>query len=334
MGMLIEGRWTDEERLTRDGAFVRAESGYGDEIAPEAAAAIAREPGRFHLIASLSCPWSHRTLLVRALKGLAPVLPLQIAGGPWLEGYPIAAGAPWQVPGVERCAVHVHELYTLSDPAYSGRATVPLLWDGAESRIVSNASANIMRVLDAVSPPHAADFTLVPADLRGRIDDLNAEIHDRLANAVYRAGLAERQGAYDAAVSDVFGMLDMLEARLADSRYLFGAAITESDWYLFAVLVRFDAVYNTHFKCTRRRLVDYPALWAYARDLFAWPGVAGTVDFTVIREGYYLNDGDHNPHGVLAEAPEADWHLPHGRSHLGTACLVRGTGSVVEAAPA
>ena len=138
MGMLIKGRWTDEDRFMREGAFVRAESGYGGEIPPETAAALAREPGRFLLVASLSCPWSHRTLLVRALKGLAPILPLRIAGGPRLEGYPVAAGAPWRVPGLDCSAVHVHELYTLSDPAYTGRATVPLLWDGAEGGIVSN----------------------------------------------------------------------------------------------------------------------------------------------------------------------------------------------------
>ena len=335
MGMLIEGRWTDEEHLIRDGAFVRAASGYGGEISEDVVAEIAREPGRFHLVASLSCPWSHRTIVVRALKGLKRQLPLRIAGGPRLEGYPVAAGAPWQVPGFKQSAVHVHELYTLSDPAYSGRATVPLLWDGTTGRIVSNASAKIMRALDAVAPPSLADdFTLVPAGLRCRIDQLNDQIHARLANGVYRAGLAERQGAYDDAVSDVFGMLDMLERRLADSRYLFGAVLTESDWHLFAVLVRFDAVYNTHFKCTRRRLVDYPNLWAYARDLFAWPDVFETVDFTVIREGYYLNDGDNNPHGILAEAPEADWHLPHGRSSLGPARLGRRTGSSVEIGPA
>lgn len=334
MGMLIDGRWSDEDRAIRAGAFVRGASRYAQDISPETVAAIGREPGRFHLIASVSCPWSHRTILVRALKGLAGVLPLRVAGGTRHEGYPVDGGAPWQVPGAGRTAVHVHELYAMSDPAYTGRATVPILWDGATGRIISNASAKIMRALDAVVPPRkTADFTLVPEHLGCRIDALNAQIHDRLANGVYRAGLAQCQSAYDDAVSDVFGMLDLLEVRLAESRYLFGNLISETDWHLFAVLVRFDAVYSTHFRCTRRRLVDYPNLWAYARDLFGWPGVAGTVDFTAIRDGYYLNDGDHNPHGILAEAPETDWHAPHGRSALGPARKAWRNGISVEDGP-
>ena len=334
MGMLIDGRWTEGERLTQAGAFVRKPSVYGDDLTPATIAAIGAAPGRFHLIASLSCPWSHRTILMRALKGLSGVLPLQIAGGVRVEGYPVNGGAPWQVPGAKESIVHVHQLYTMSDPAHSGRATVPLLWDGATGRIVSNASAKIMRALDAVpASGGACDFTLVPGSLRAEIDALNGTLHERLADGVYRAGLAERQSAYDDAVEGVFGMLDELERRLSANRYLFGTVVTETDWHLFAVLVRFDAVYNTHFRCTRRRLVDYPNLWAYARDLHAWAGIAETVDFTVIREGYYLNDGDHNPHGILAEAPVADWRAGHDRAALGPARVALRSGTLVEIAP-
>ena len=235
MGMLIDGRWTEGERLTQAGAFVRKPSVYGDDLTPAAVAAIGAVPGRFHLIASLSCPWSHRTILIRALKGLSGVLPLQIAGGVRVEGYPVNGGASWQVPGAEESIVHVHELYTLSDRAHSGRATVPILWDGATGRIVSNASERIMRALDAVpASGGACDFTLVPGTLRAEIDALNGALHERLADGVYRAGLAERQSAYDDAVAGVFGMLDKLERRLSGNRYLFGTVVTEADWHLFA----------------------------------------------------------------------------------------------------
>jgi putative glutathione S-transferase len=334
MGMVIEGRWRQEDRLFEAGAFIRASSVYGDDVAAAAIEAIGAEPGRFHLIASLSCPWSHRTTIVRGLKGLSEAVPLRIAGGPRIEGYAVNGGRPWRVPGTGASIVHLHELYALSDPHYTGRATVPVLWDSRAKRIVSNESAKIIRAFDAVRRPRATlDFTLVPEKLRGEHDALNARVYRGLSDAVYRAGFAQRQPAYDEAVSQVFRTLDGLEARLSSHRYLFGATITEADWRLFPTLARFDAVYHVHFKCARQRLVDYPRLSAYARDLYAWRGVAETLDFAAIREGYYLNDRMINPFGIVPIAPEFDWTLPHGRAALGPAQVALRGGAEVAVEP-
>ena len=335
MGMMIEGRWTDEERQIEGGAFVRRPGVYGQDLAPGMIEALGSEPGRFHLVASLSCPWSHRTSIVRRLKGLTRAVPLQIAGGPRVQGYPVNGGDLWPVPGTDDHVVHLHELYALSDPGYTGRVSVPVLWDSRARRIVSNESAKIVRAFDAVERRDGGlDFTLVPEGLRDEIDALNARTYRDLSNAVYRAGLARRQSAYDEAVAQVFAMLDELEGCLATRRYLFGATIAETDWRLFPTLVRFDAVYHTHFRCTRRRLVDYPNLWAYARDLYAWQGVAETVDLAAIREGYYLNDGVHNPFGIVAAAPDADWRMAHGREALGPARVALRSGEAVDMEPA
>ncbi len=317
MGMLIEGRWVSKaDRFIEKGAFVRETSTFGLDLDVGDIRAIAAEPGRFRLIASRSCPWSHRTLLVRAVKGLGHLLPVVFAEEPRTEGYALGNGEAVEWSGIP-CLRHVHQLYTLSEPGYSGRATVPLLWDTARRQIVSNDSARIMRALDAVSG--AERHTLVPGHLALQINRLNRRIHEGLANAVYRAGLAQRQDAYDHAVADVFETLDELEDRLTDRRYMFGAIVTETDWLLFPTLVRFDPVYATYFRCTRRLLREYPNLWAYARDLWRWPGVSGTIDLVSILRGYYLNDGEHNPYGIVAEAPATDWSAGHDRARLGPA---------------
>ncbi len=269
MGILIEGCWTEENRDIEKGAYIRPRSVYDQVLAADVMEALRAEPGRCHLIASLSCPWSHRTLIARRLKGLKQAVPLQVAGGARVQGYAVNGGNLWSVPGTDTCIAHVHQLYTLSEPEYTGRVTLPVLWDSRTRRIASNESAKMMRAFDAVPPPDDnLDFTLVPESLRDEIDVLNARVHQELSNAVYRAGLARRQSAYGEAVEQVFTMLDELEERLSGRRYLFGATITETDWRLFPTLVRFDAVYHVLFRCSRRRLVDYPNLWAYARDLY------------------------------------------------------------------
>lgn len=331
--MLIDGRWTDDDRSIVEGRFVRPDSVLSAALG-DVVERLRAQPGRYHLIASSSCPWSHRTLLVRALKGLESCVPLQVAGGKRSEGYAIAGGAPWMVPGTGKRIRHLHELYSLSDPRYSGRATVPVLWDSYTRRIVSNESARIMRAFDAAGANSAGAFTLVPSTLRKRIDALNAEVQAGLSEAVYRAGFAQRQDAYEEAVESVFGVLGRLERRLAEGRYLFGRTITEADWRLFPTLVRFDAVYHSHFKCTRRRLLDLPRLWAYARDLHAWRGVAATVDLAAIREGYYRHDRDINPFGIVPVPVDADWTAAHGRERLGNARLVLASGQEVEIDPA
>lgn len=317
MGMLVEGRWTEDADLTiKDGAFVRAGSVFDRDLPPSVIRQIMSEAGRYTLIASYSCPWSHRALLMRVVKGIEGELPLLIAREPRIEGYALDESEVDSRLGIEGIA-HLHGLYTVADAGHTGRATIPVIWDNEQKEILSNDSARIMRSLDEVDGQ--GGFTLVPGALREEIDALNARIQANLANAVYRAGLAQKQEAYDAAVEEVFDTLQSLDARLAKQRYLFGRCITETDWRLFATLVRFDAVYATHFRCTRRRLVDHPNLWAYARDLYAWPGVAETVDFDVILRGYYINDGDNNPHGIIAERPDADWNEMHDRESLGAA---------------
>ena len=334
MGMLVAGNWTDDDRQIQEGAFVRHASERGADLDADALGASLSEPGRYHLIASRSCPWSHRTLIMHRLKGLDDRIQVQIAGGPRLEGYAVDQGRSWPVPGANARIRHVHQLYSLSDPAYTGRATVPVLWDATAVRIISNDSATIMRAFDAArSEDVSAEFTFLPAHLSCQIDALDDEIDRDLSNAVYRAGLAERQEAYDDAVTAVFAMLDLLEQRLAGRRYLFSAVITETDWRLFTTLVRFDAVYGTHFRCTRRRLVDYPYLWGYARDLFGFWGIAETVDFPAILEGYFRQDGSHNPFSIIAALPDIDWRKRHERRTLGPAKLTRRTGEVVTIEP-
>jgi putative glutathione S-transferase len=308
MGMLIEGRWDDEtDRTMVDGRYVRAGSAFDGPIDAAVTDAIAAGEGRHVLVASNSCPWSHRTTLVRAVKNLSERLPLHVAGGPRVEGYGLLADGPLNADRATPLR-HMHQLYTLTEPVYTGRVTVPVLWDAAEERIVSNDSATLMRALGSIASENG--LVLVPADRQAEIDALNDEIHHGLANAVYEAGQAQAQDAYDEAVGRVFATLSMLDRRLAGRRFLFGEALTETDLRLFATLVRFDAVYATHFRCTRHRLTDYTHLWGYARAIYNWPGVAETVDFDAILYGYYANDGVHNPFGIVAERPAVDWSAP------------------------
>lgn len=334
MGMLQNGRWTDEERIIEGGAYVRPPGAYGTAIGRDASDAIAAEPGRYHLIASESCPWSHRALIVRRLKGLERLVPVHIAWGPRVEGYAIDGGARWTVPGTDRRVVHLHELYTLGEPAFTGRSTVPLLWDSRERRIVSNESAAIMRTFDAVPGSVAApDFTLTPDRLLPEIDAINAEIYEGLSNGVYRAGFAESQEAYDVAVIDVFATLDALETRLAKRRYLLGGTITEADWRLFPTLFRFDTIYYVLHRCMQRRLVDFPNVWSYARDLYAWRGIAGAVPLEAMRAAGHLSESS-NVNAIVPVAPRAAWRAPHGREALGAARVVLRSGEEREVDPA
>ncbi len=310
MGMLVDGRWqADEDRFMVNGAFRRERSILTSVTAQDLSRALTR-PVSPVLVASLSCPWSHRTLLVRALKGLDRI-PVVHAGGPRTEGYRLPKHEFMTCNGAS--PRHLHQLYSATAPHFTGRATVPLIWDREQETILGNQSSVIARAFDTLDPA----WRLAPEHRQGDIDRLNGRITRGLSDAVYQAGLATRQDAYDTAVRDVFGTLDWLETRLAKSRCLFGSLITESDLFLFATLVRFDLVYVSHFRCTRRRLVDYPALWAYARDIHSWPGIAATVDTVAIRQGYYLYDGETNPHGILPELPDVDWNRPHGRDALG-----------------
>ena len=262
------------------------------------------------LVVSQSCPWSHRTTLVRAFKGLDDV-PLVVATRTGSEGYAVSGLNEVDTGGVPMR--YVHQFYGATQPRFTGRATVPFLWDCDARTILCNSSATIARAMDRVG----CGWRLAPDRMIAKIDGLNARIYKGLANAVYRAGFATAQKAHDEAITDVFATLDWLETRLSEHRCLIGNQITEADLFLFATLVRFDSVYAPLFRCTRRRLTDYPTLWAYARDLYAWPGIARTFDFTANLRGYFLNDTDTNPHGIVPELPDVDWAQPHGRDALG-----------------
>lgn len=314
MGMLIDGRWTEHNQTLVSGSYQRPESRYRQPLDQHILSAMEEEPDRFLLISSWSCPWSHRLLLVRALKRLESVITIHTTGGARLEGYPVHSGKPWTLPGTDKVIHHLHQLYTANDPGYSGRVTVPLLWDCLEARIVSNESTQIMQALDRLpAGPGLTDFTLRPESRTAEIDALNDKIYRHLSNAVYRAGFATEQSAYQDAVADVFETLDWLEIRLARHRYLLGSALTEADWRLFPTLVRFDIDYVLHSRCTKHRLVDYPNLWAYARDLYQWPGIAETVNFDAIHHSNHQQDT------VTPLLPSNDWWQPHQRESLGAA---------------
>lgn len=335
MGRVIDGEWTEDDGdLFRNDGFVRLASRYNDEIPDEVVEAMTGEPRRYFLVASLSCPWSHRALVMHRIKSLEAAVPVKVASGRRNEGYPVDENRAWRLPGTGRDVTYVHEVYTASDEGYTGSASVPLLWDSANRRVVSNDSLQIMKAFDRVDSCLSDDnVTLYPEDLRHEIDELNDQIFLGLANGVYRAGLARSQRHYDDAVADVFETLDLLETRLARGRLLFGRRLTLSDLVLFPVLARFDVVYHTHFRCTRRRLADYPMLWDYARDLIGWGPFATDVDFDAIRSGYFLHDGDHNPHGIISERPDCDWSAPHARDAFGAPLVSLRAGGVAEFKP-
>ncbi|MDJ0684971.1 MAG: glutathione S-transferase C-terminal domain-containing protein [Alphaproteobacteria bacterium] len=316
MGMLIDGEWrADVDRFLQDGVFIREASMLPSATAADLAARLSERPAPI-LVASLSCPWSHRVTLVKAVKGLHQI-PVAIAGEPRTEGYRLteSGGAILGGDGLR----HVHQLYRATDSTYSGRATVPLLWEARSQSILCNESATIARALDLASP----SWRLAPGAQTDALDALSARLYNGLSNAVYRAGFATAQNAYDDAVTEVFATLDWLEDHLTTRRCLLGQQVSEADLFVFATLARFDSVYGPLFRCTRRRLVDYPALWAYARDVYSWPGVADTVDFQANLRGYFLNDTDNNPHRIVPKLPNIDWDAPHDRAALGPLTIWR-----------
>jgi len=306
MGMLVDGKWDDAaDQSMVSGTYRRETSSLPDAIDDEVLRLIGEERDRFYLVASASCPWSHGAVIALALSELGETIRVQWAGGRRIEGYGLLPVGP--IPG--RADVqHVHQFYTRTVPNFTGRATVPILWDAKAGKILSNSSVNIIAAIDAV----ATNINLRPAGRHAELEDLTQFIFDGLSNAVYRAGKSERQDEYDEAVDTVFKTMDALEARLADQKYLLGDEMTLADVRLFATLVRFDTVYATHFRCTRKRLVDYPLLWRFTRRIYQLPGIKGTVDFDEIRFGYYINDGSHNPHGIIGQQPEIDWESREG----------------------
>ena len=322
MGLLQDGNWVDQWYDTKasDGHFVRKSSQFRNWVTPEGDAGptgiggFKAEAGRYHLYVSLACPWAHRTLIFRTLKGLKDIISLSVVHWHMAEnGWTFQAGDGVISDSVNG-AEFMHEVYTHAEPKYSGRVTVPVLWDKKTGTIVSNESSEIIRMLNSAFDgvgARAGDY--YPKALRVQIDELNDRIYNTLNDGVYRCGFASTQAAYEAALTPLFDTLDWLEAKLAKTRYLTGPFITEADWRLFPTLIRFDPVYVGHFKCNLRRIIDYPNLSNYLRDLYQQPGIEETVNMKHIKEHYYGSHETINPSRVVPMGPDIDLTHPHNR---------------------
>jgi glutathionyl-hydroquinone reductase len=322
MGLLIEGVWHDQWYDTKStgGRFVRTEAAFRNWVMSDGSAGpvgeggFEAEAGRYHLYVSLACPWAHRTLIFRKLKGLEDMISVSVVHWRMLDdGWTFADG-----PGVVSDPIHaarsLHQVYTAAKPDYTGRVTVPVLWDKQRGRIVNNESAEIIRMFNsAFDHIGAKPGDYYPEPLRKDIDALNKRIYETVNNGVYRAGFATTQEAYDEAVVPLFNTLDWLDERLSRDRFLLGERQTEADWRLFTTLVRFDPVYVAHFKCNLRRIADYRHLSGYLRDLYQTPGVAETVNMQHIKGHYYESHRTINPTGIVPKGPVVDLEEPHGR---------------------
>ena len=325
MGLLVEGKWQDRWYDTDEnkGRFIRSRSQFRNWVTsdgspgPSGRGGFKAEPGRYHLYVSYACPWANRTLIFRKLKGLEKLVSLSVVHWHMGEdGWTFAEGEG-VIPDPFLNARYLREIYLAANNIYSGRVTVPVLWDKEQRTIVSNESSEIIRMFNsAFDEIGATDGDYYPEDLRGEINDINDRVYETVNNGVYRAGFATTQEAYEEAVIDLFQTLDWLEDRLLSKRYLTGDRITEADWRLFTTLVRFDPVYHGHFKCNLRRLADYPNLWAYTRDLYQQPGIADTVNMHHIKHHYYGSHTTVNPTGIVPVGPEIDFNEPHDRDRI------------------
>ena len=328
MGLLVEGEWKDVWYDTKSskGQFVRAQSSFRNYVTADGSPGRAgeggfeAESGRYHLYVSYACPWAHRTLIFRKLKKLEDLVSVSVVDYLMLENgweFRKREGATGdQLYGLD----YLYQIYLKARPNYTGRVTVPVLWDKREKTIVSNESAEIIRMFNiAFDDMTGSQEDFYPPALRQEIDALNALVYDTVNNGVYKAGFATRQEAYEQAVVRLFETFDKLEERLSEHRYVFGEELTEADWRLFTTLLRFDPVYVGHFKCNIRRIVDYPNLSAYLRDLYQHPGIAETCNLHHIKNHYYGSHRQINPTGIVPIGPMIDLDAPHGRERLGNA---------------
>lgn len=323
MGYLDQGVWKDQWYDTKStgGKFVRTTAKFRNWITPDGSAGpsgsagFPAESGRYHLYVSYACPWAHRTLIFRALKGQTDHITVSVV-------HPDMLGDGWTFDDDFDGATgdtlfglpYLRDVYTKADPQISGRVTVPILWDKQQNTIVSNESSEIIRMLNSAFDGLTGNTTdFWPVALRDRIETLNTRIYDTVNNGVYKSGFATTQAAYDDAVGPLFDSLDWLEAILSENRYLIGDQLTEADWRLWTTLARFDDVYHGHFKCNRRRLIDYPNLWAYSRELYQMPGIAETLRTDHIVRHYHYSHDTINPYRILPTGPALDWHEPHRR---------------------
>ncbi|MEC7670042.1 MAG: glutathione S-transferase family protein [Pseudomonadota bacterium] len=323
MGLLVDGNWEDKWYDTKStgGKFKRSEAAFRNWITADGSAGpsgeggFKAEAGRYHLYVSLACPWAHRALVFRALKGLSDLIDVSVV-------HPDMLGDGWtfdkDFDGATGDTLYglpfARDVYLKAKPDMSGRVTVPILWDKERETIVSNESSEIIRMFNSAFDGITGDTQdFWPEDLREAIEPVNARIYDTVNNGVYKAGFATTQEAYEEAVYPLFESLDWIEGILSENRYLMGDRVTEADWRLFTTLIRFDKVYHGHFKCNRRRIVDYPNIWGYVRELYQWDGVAETVNFDHITRHYHYSHDTINPNRIVPIGPELDLMSPHGR---------------------
>ena len=330
VGLLVEGQWRDVWYPTKStgGRFVRHDSAFRNFVTADGAAGptgvggFKAEGGRYHLYVSLACPWAHRTLIMRVLKGLEDKISVSIVNWLMLQREWTFAEGPGVVPDTINNAQFLHEIYTAADPHYTGRVTVPVLWDKHRRTIVNNESSEIIRMLNsAFDGVGAKPGDYYPPKLRGEIDAVNARVYDTLNNGVYKAGFATTQEAYEEAIGPLFETLDWLDVQLAESRFLLGERLTEADIRLFTTLIRFDSVYFGHFKCNLRRIADYSSLWGYTRDIYQRPGIAATVNF---QQHYYESHRSLNPSGIVPVGPLLDFTGAHERERLASSSSASG----------
>lgn len=323
MGLLVNGIWQDTWYDTKStgGEFKRSDAKFRNWITPDGTAGpsgtdgFAADSGRYHLYVSYACPWAHRALIFRSLKGLQDHISLSVVHPDMLnDGWTFETDDHGATGDTLYGLPFARDIYTRANPEISGRVTVPILWDKQRQTIVSNESSEIIRMMNSAFDSITGNtFDFWPVAMRDAIVPINERIYDTLNNGVYKCGFATTQEAYDAAVVPLFETLEWLETRLADNRYLMGDHLTEADWRLFTTLVRFDLVYHLHFKCNRKRLIDFPNLWAYTRDLFQMPGVAETVNFAHITRHYHFSHDSINPNRIIPIGPDLDFMEPHGR---------------------
>ncbi|EGQ8511566.1 glutathione S-transferase family protein [Vibrio parahaemolyticus] len=315
MGKLVEGVWHDVwyDTKANGGKFVREDAGFRDWIKNDSEALFQPESGRYHLYVSLACPWAHRTLIFRKLKGLEPHIDVTVV-------CPDMLSQGWQMGLPEPLFGHtrMHQIYTQAKPDYTGRVTVPVLWDKKTNTIVSNESSEIIRMFNSAFNDLTGNHDdYYPEPLRGVIDEWNDYIYPNVNNGVYRCGFATSQEAYEEAFESLFSALDKIDAHLATHRYLAGNRITEADWRLFTTLVRFDAVYVGHFKCNKQRIADYVNIQGYLKELYQIDGIADTTDFYHIKRHYYFSHTGINPTQVVPKGPDLDFSSPHQREMIG-----------------
>ena len=326
MGLLIDGEWHDKWYDTKDsgGKFERTEAQFRNWVTADGSAGpsgeggFKAESGRYHLYVSYACPWANRALIFRTLKGLEDHIDVSAVHPDMLgDGWTFDADFPGATGDKLYGLPYARDLYTKAQPGVTTRVTVPILWDKQRETIVSNESAEIIRMFNSAFNDITGNTDdYYPEALRDRIDEINARVYDEVNNGVYKSGFATTQEAYDDAVHALFDALDWLEGILAENRYLAGDRLSEADWRLFTTLVRFDLVYHTHFKCNRARIVDYPNLWAYTRELYQMPGIADEVNFAHIVRHYHYSHETINPHRIIPINPVIDWDEPHKREAL------------------